>query len=157
MMQTKICPNCGAEYFAHVTECADCGGELKTPGEIKQAEAEKERFLKSADGEAVAIREGGKDWLKELRNVLLDSGISSYISLSPGCAPGSCNSTCLLLVTRESAGLADSIIRGHYKKTHPEMNAHEEFADLERCPACGHHAGADAAECPDCGLVLQST
>src|SRR4051794_7658676 len=27
-MATKVCPNCGAEYIARATRCADCDGEL---------------------------------------------------------------------------------------------------------------------------------
>ena len=32
--KTKLCPECGSEYYAHISACADCGVPLQMPEEI---------------------------------------------------------------------------------------------------------------------------
>lgn len=152
-METMVCPDCGDEYFSHVTECAECGVGLVSAEEIKVAETEKEDFLEDAGGEVVALREGDGKWIKELHRVLKKDGIKSFVSLSPDCKPGACKQICLIFVARDKAELAEESIQKHAKSINPDLGEMEKV-DEDVCPACGHHTGKDALECSDCGLSL---
>jgi uncharacterized OB-fold protein len=151
-MQIKLCPECGAEYFASITECADCEVVLMTLEQIKHAGLV-ETSLSDASASEVIIREGEKEWIQELHHVLLDSGISCRISL-PDCTAEACGTTHHLLASEEDAAAATVRIENYYREIHPEISASETLAAEGKCPACGHHAGHDAKECPDCGLIL---
>jgi len=152
-MQTKLCPQCGAEYFSHIEECADCHIPLKDLREIEKEEEANQRFYDDAGGEVIPVREGSGPWLKELRNVLLDKGIESCISLSPGCKPGSCGSTSLLFISKKDLEYSEKYLNEHYLSTHPESNNTSHISE-DTCPACGSHSPEGVKECPDCGLVL---
>lgn len=152
-MQTKTCPKCSAEYFAHVDICADCHVELITQMELRGHETEKKGGVVGPNDEPVAIRQGEESWMKELRKALLDIGISSYLNLSPDCSAGNCNSISSLFVARRDAERADRHLHEYLLKSHPEFAEGGEV-DSDTCPACGHHTGKDTQECPDCGLVL---
>ncbi|MDH3972977.1 MAG: hypothetical protein OEV42_01740 [Deltaproteobacteria bacterium] len=152
-MQTRLCPQCGAEYFSHVDSCADCHVPLKDFLEIEKENEEKERFYQESGGEIVPVKEGNGPWLKELRRVLLDKGIESCISLAPGCKPGNCSSTSLLFIAKNDLESAEKCLNEYYLSTHPESNDVNPVEE-ENCPACGYHAPEGVKECPDCGLVL---
>ena len=152
-MQTKLCPQCGAEYYDHVNECIDCHVELKSSEEIEKEKREAQQFLDDSEGAAFVIREGETCMLKEMRTLLLKNGIPNILSLSPGCKPGGCSTTSLLFVSERDGEKAEKILHEHYLRTHPEAAA-ELLGPEDACPACGFQAGAAAEECPDCGLVL---
>ncbi len=152
-MQVKVCPSCGAEYFAHFEECADCHVKLKLPEEINER-GDEDDFADNPDRDAVPIREGSGPWLKEVHRALQAEGINSTISLTPGCSPGSCSSTCLLFVAKEDVEAADACIKAYYVEAHPEMADDLAIEGEDHCPACGHATPQGAKECPDCGLVL---
>lgn len=152
-MQTKLCPQCGAEYFFHIEVCADCSVPLQDFHEIEKEEKEKARFFEEAGGEIVPVREGSVSWLKEMRRVLLDNGIKSYISLSPGCKPGNCQSTSLLFIAKKDLVNSEKHLQEYYLATHPE-SAVPDNENEDSCPACGHDAPQGVKECPDCGLTL---
>ena len=152
-MDIRVCPSCGAEYFAHVADCADCGTALMLPEELDRLDAERDGFMRESGGKIVAIKEGETSLVKELSHVLKGSGIKSFVNLAPGCSSGSCCTSSVLLVAESDAEMAAQCLHSHHLKTNPEAADLQEYSD-DSCPACGHAAGPDEAECPDCGLAL---
>ncbi len=107
-----------------------------------------------AHDEWVAIKEETQEWIKELADMLSENGIPSRLTLAPGCSAGTCGCKFRLLVTKEDVQTALDRIDKYYMTVHPELRESQEWADQDRCPACGHHVGKDAKECSDCGLLL---
>ncbi len=107
-----------------------------------------------AHDEWVAIKEETQEWIKELADMLSEKGIPSGITLVPGCSAGTCGCKFHLMVAKENVQEALANIDEYYMITHPELRESREWADQDRCPACGHHVGKDAKECSDCGLLL---
>ncbi len=110
--------------------------------------------LEEGKVEWVAVKEGDQDWIKELADMLTGNGIVSGITIAPGCSAGTCGCRFILLVAEKDVEAASDHIDEHYVTMHPEHRESEEWADQDRCPACGHDVGKDAKECPDCGLLL---
>ncbi len=104
--------------------------------------------------EWVAIKEDTQDWIKELADMLSENGIPSRLMLAPGCSAGTCGCKFRLLVAKDDIQVALDRIDEYYMTVHPELRESQEWADQDRCPACGHHVGKDAKECSDCGLLL---
>ena len=104
--------------------------------------------------EWVAVKEGDQDWIKELADMLTENDIPSSITLVPGCSAGTCGCKFILLVAKKNVQAAHDSIEEYYMTVHPELRESKEWADQDRCPACGHHVGKDAKECSDCGLLL---
>ncbi len=154
MSQVKYCPECSSEYYAHILECADCGVPLITPEEFEAARQRRKRFEGEGDQEAVAIKQDEKNWIKELHRVLTDKGYSCRMTVTPGCTPGKCGESFLLIVPKEEAESAIKCIDEYHQELHPELKESEELAAQGKCPACGFDAGFDAMECSDCGLPL---
>lgn len=154
MMQTKICPDCGAEYFAHIENCADCGTALLLPEERAKAQEEKKRCMDTTSENSVIVREGSLNWMDELSEVLINSGIPCVVKANDGCGKGCCGDTHHLMVSSEYAEKAIERIAVYYMELHPELKDSNEMINQGKCPACGYAAGADAVECPDCGLTL---
>lgn len=150
----KICPDCRAEYFPHILKCADCGTSLLSPEELKRAEEDKRRLQEKSLEDMVVVRQGDLQWMDELCNVLLDSGISSTVHVDPGCSKGCCGDTCRLVVSSQDAERAQERIEEYFREMHPELRESHELARQGNCPACGTPVAADAVECPDCGLIL---
>ena len=107
-----------------------------------------------AYSEWAAVKEGDQDWIKELADMLTENGIASGMTLAPGCSAGTCGCRFILLVAEKDVQEALANIDEYYMAVHPELRESKEWADQDRCPACGHHVGKDAKECPDCGLLL---
>jgi len=147
IMDVKVCPGCGAEYFAHITDCADCKVPLKSPEEMNRHET-------ATGGDFLPVREGGVPWLKELREELKKNGLVSHIDLKPDCSPASCNVSGVLLVCENDIERAKELLEEYFLQSHPEMANHLDVDHESQCPACGHHAGPDDRECADCGLAL---
>jgi len=104
--------------------------------------------------EWVAIKEETQEWIKELADMLSENGIPSRLKLAPGCSAGTCGCKFHLLVAKVDVQAALDRIDEYYMEVHPELRESQEWAEQDRCPACGHHVGKDAKECSDCGLLL---
>lgn len=154
MHRIKMCPDCGTEYFAHIRNCSDCGAVLLSPEQYKRAREEKRRLRKEALENAVVIREGDPEWMDELYNVLIDSGIPCAVHADAGCNKGCCGNTCRLTVSLRDVERAQERIEGYFMEMHPEIREANELVTKGKCPACGSPVGTDAVECPDCGLTL---
>ena len=104
--------------------------------------------------EWVAVKEGDQDWMKELADMLTENGIPTGMTLAPGCSAGTCGCRFIVLVAEKDVQTAHDYIEEYYMTVHPELRESQEWADQDKCPACGHDVGKDARECPDCGLLL---
>ncbi len=153
MNRNKICPDCGAEYLAHVEKCADCGAALLLPEELEKAREEKKRLMEEAVENEAVVREGDLNWMSELYAVLIDAGIPCTVRADTGCKKG-CGAKHRLVVSPEDYERAQERIEGYFMEMHPEIRASLELTGQGRCPACGSPVGAGDRECPDCGLPL---
>jgi hypothetical protein len=151
MDQNRICPACGAEYYPHVTKCADCGVVLVSPEEHKNAVAETKRTKEKAAGDAVKVMEGDLEWMSELRAVLLDSGIPCTLH---SCGKGCCGSTCQLKVAPGDLEMARETLEEYLMVLEPDLRIAKAMFGQGKCPACGSSISPDARECADCGLPL---
>ena len=154
MNLNKICPNCEADYLPHVEKCADCGAVLLLPEEYKKAQEERKRIEEMTLANMVVVREGDMDWLRELREVLIDAGIPCAVHSDAGCKKGCCGTTCRLVVSSDDLERARERIEEYYMEVSPELRASNELLKEGKCPACGSSVGTGERECPDCGLPL---
>lgn len=152
-MDVRICPKCRAEYYSHITKCADCGTPLKSLDEIKAGGIEA-RVEGSVDG-WVEIRHDAKGWIDELSELLIEGGVPARVELAEGCRAGSCGAQYRLLVPGIAADDAMQMIEDYFVEMHPEAGQADEWATEGKCPACGHLVDAAMKECPDCGLALK--
>lgn len=150
----KLCPECGSEYYAHISACADCGVPLKIPEEIEKKRDMKPDVATHLPDEWVAIREEGKEGIRELSGLLSRNGIPSQIALAPGCSTGKCGCRYLLIVAKSEATAAHNCIEEFHTQKYPEIKTSQEWELQGRCPACGYCVSPDTKECPDCGLLL---
>lgn len=134
-------------------ECADCEETLVSPDEFERKRKPVSGNLDPAAG-TVAVREGEKNWIEELADVLRASGTACRMALAPGCSPGGCGTSYRLLVMEEDAASALAVIEEYYRDMYPELAEAQAGMAEGACPACGHQAGADATSCSECGLVL---
>jgi len=146
----KVCPRCGAEYFAHVASCNACGVALVSPGDLPKT------LLPADDDEEelVCVEEGNLDMLADSLAAIRKAGVPGSI-LKAGKA-GSCSggSGYGLFVGRSLAGFAVKIIAENTERLYPGMRESEERMEAGLCPACGADVSNGPAECPDCGLNL---
>ncbi|MCK5236855.1 MAG: hypothetical protein KAR06_07710 [Deltaproteobacteria bacterium] len=151
----KNCPECGAEFYAHVVSCNTCNIELEqkdpfAPKDQKEIAGE----LKAEDQGLVPVDHGSGDRISELSILLRENGIECAITKEDG--GKSCSSTCVLLTKPENSDRAVELIEQYWEEKHPEIKQAKLDKEGGKCPACGFIAG-DAAECPDCGLFLGDT
>lgn len=154
MKQIKICPDCFTEYFPHIETCADCGAVLLLHEENKRLQEGRKRLKDEILENPVVMRDGDLNWLKELYDVLIDSGIPCVISADTACTNECRGNTCRLVVSAKDAEQASKRINDYYMEIHPEIRSSTEMADQGKCPACGNPVRPDEAECRDCGLTL---
>ncbi|MBI5587184.1 MAG: hypothetical protein HY889_02320 [Deltaproteobacteria bacterium] len=143
--ETKICPECGAEFFPHVVNCSSCEVALIRPGEKKE--------LPRAEGALVCIDEGTYERATELAMELKRAGVEcEVLNISKG---KSCSSGAVfgLFVHQSVARQVVGMIDGIMKKFYPELLEADARLEAGLCPACGAAANG-APECPDCGLNL---
>jgi hypothetical protein len=138
----------------HIGKCADCGAVLLLHEEHRRAQEEKKRLAAQAIENSAVVREGDLKWLKELCNVLIDSGIPCTITSEAGCNKGHCRDKFWLIVSKEDLERAQERVAEYFREIHPELRASHELAKQGKCPACGSPVPADATECSDCGLPL---
>jgi hypothetical protein len=153
MSLNKICPECGAEYLQHIEKCADCGSALLLPEEYEKAQEERKRTAGKAVEDRAVVTEGDLDWLRELRVVLIDSGIPCTIH-SEDCGAGCCGGTCRLVVSPDDLQRAKERVEEYFMEVDPELRTSNEMIREGKCPACGSPVADGARECPDCGLLL---
>ena len=67
---TKQCPECGAEYYAHIEECGTCDVKLLSADDIAEG-----RIDTNSVSALVCIMDGPIDRLKEIANGLDTAGI----------------------------------------------------------------------------------
>lgn len=154
MSQDKLCPECNAEYLPHIVNCPSCDVPLKMHEELEEIRERQREFAEEDIKNAVAIKEGEKKWIIELRDVLIDKGHPCSIKIAQSCTPGQCGESFFLIVPKETAESATNCIGDYIHEVHPEIKESEELAAQGKCPACGSNTGADAKECSDCGLLL---
>ncbi len=154
MRNIKICPDCSAEYFAHIDKCAHCDTALMMPEEVTIVQEERKQCMKKDLEGRVIVKEGDKKWIDELYDVLIDANVPCNISADAGCNKGCSADTRSLMVSKQDVEKAVGFIEEHYARTHPEIQASNEMASQGKCPACGSTVGSDAVECTDCGLTL---
>ncbi len=142
---TRVCPECGAEYFAHIVSCATCEVQLVRHGEKKE--------LPKPEGELVCVDEGTYERATELARELKKTGIEcEVLNMSKGKSCSSSGGFGLfvpLSIARHTVGKIEELMR----RLHPELAEADSRQEAGLCPACGAPAKG-AAECPDCGLNL---
>ncbi|MBI5236757.1 MAG: hypothetical protein HY886_11005 [Deltaproteobacteria bacterium] len=150
-MDTKTCPECGAEYFSHVTTCKRCDTLLvsDTAAATPQASAPPD----DSDAEdLVCIEECRLDRAQELVNALEKIGFKSK-TLKMG-STKTCGAYGVFVAGELIADEAIRKLDEHWRKLYPELKGATERANEGQCPACGADASASPDECPDCGLKL---
>lgn len=148
----KICPECGAEYYAHVDMCRGCDVALVFPGQAPQ-----KRAADAGDSPLVCIEESSPERLGELIGALMAVGIEGKVlkmTAKGGCGGGGTG----LFVPEALAKEAVTAIDEYWLNKHPELKEMEDMLNSGQCPACGADIKVTTSgfvqECPDCGLNL---
>lgn len=151
--QVKICPQCGAEYFAHVKECRSCEVPLLTP-----EEAARQKEVPKAEGAFVCVEEGDYDIITRLASALEASGIDNHIlrMKKDNSCSGGCGGDFGIFVKQSLVRTAIDKLQFIWDKMNPEVREAEQKIEAGMCPACGSDMKG-AAVCPDCGLNLGGT
>ncbi len=159
----KICPNCDAEYFAHIETCKECNVTLVRPDETLEITAQPYSGTTAGADDCASETGAHKEGLAyvetgplgrvtEFSKILEKSGIKSeIIALSQG---SSCSSDFALLVEEQYEDGAKSILKEYWLTMHPEIRDSEEKERQGLCPACGADVKHNPMECHDCGLTL---
>ncbi len=144
----KFCPECEAEFFAHIAECNKCEVPLITPEEFKKGP------VKKAEGELVMIMQGAVDRMKEIAYGLKAKDIKSKVlnvgGVGKSCGGGDYGVFVHKSVANDALHAADKI----YHKLHPEIEELNECYRRGECPACGADVSNAPGVCNDCGLNL---
>lgn len=174
----KVCPECEAEFFAHIEKCNKCMIGLITAEEFETRKAKELRAEDESgfgleggdggggsssspgsdgveiDGEYTSVDRGAIGRITELAGALTASGIACDVVADEDAA-SSCGKkeVFFLLVRNEDKDQAIKNIDNYWHTLHPEVREASELMEQGICPACSYNAG-DALECPDCGLVL---
>ena len=150
----KICPECNAEFFAHIALCNGCGVELVRPGEELPQSVKSIPTISGSERDLVCVDQGDTVRLGELSRMLDGLEIPSEIVKPEGAGQGCGSGTLMLIVSAPLAEAAKQAIDEYWLKVHPELkDAHEREAS-DQCPACGAQVSATEAACSDCGLNL---
>jgi len=178
---TKICPRCNAEYYAHIEMCADCeiplvdpmtgerGDTIIVDGKELTPPPSSIAGIDPLTAPAGVTTVGGVEGLnddEEFEVKYVDSGPTSRLkeltnvlkaagidsAIIPP-PPNMCSSNKVLVVRAEEIDTAMKVVQQHWKTVHPELAAAMSDAEEGLCPACGAMVG-DAKECFDCGLTL---
>ncbi|MBI5644005.1 MAG: hypothetical protein HY954_11095 [Deltaproteobacteria bacterium] len=147
MDDIKVCPECNAEYYAHVRMCRSCDVDLVTPEERQRLKA-----VPKAEGALVCIEEGDYDKITHLASALEREGLETHVlkAQKGGCGGGDFGLFVAQSIARMAAGKIDEI----WNKMHPELKEAEARLEAGLCPACGAKMPDRFGECPDCGLNL---
>ena len=162
-MDTKFCPQCGAEYYAHVERCAACEIPLQTApfGMVPDTSTLPQTPKEFAPSESLSVvRQAGLDWCRDLADFLVDNGVSARVTSPPGesCSTGGCGSTYVVVVRSVDLDRARELDQRHLELQVPGAEGLRQTASsTSECPACGTAVGARDEECPDCGLFIGIT
>lgn len=146
----KICPECGAEYFPHISECGGCAVKLIYP---EEKDAWK-KDLPKGEGTLVCIEEGTIERVTEFARALRAEGISSEVLKAVAGKSCSTGGDYGLFVEQNVARHAAQAIDEYIDRLYPELRQAEERMESGLCPACGSPVKQTDQECPDCGLYL---
>src|SRR3972149_9411862 len=83
--ETKVCPDCGAEYFAHVRECSRCMVDLIPSSEMRGGAPAKKKH--PSDG-LVCIEDGTYERANELAWQLREKGFDATVLRAPAASCG---------------------------------------------------------------------
>ncbi|HBG46708.1 MAG TPA: hypothetical protein DDW94_06915 [Deltaproteobacteria bacterium] len=146
--ETKVCPECGAEFFAHVNVCNRCDTELVSPEEMRGPSP---RPATPGNEGLVCLEEGTYDRANELAWALRSDGFEVTVLRAPA---SSCKGGFGVFVDREVAVDAAARVDELWKRSNPEIADAEERLKKGLCPACGAALMGSSEECPDCGLFV---
>lgn len=148
--QTKVCPDCGAEYFAYVKECNRCSVELVAPEALTGGAAAPRKKQHPSEG-LVCIDEGSYEQANDLAWQLREKGLDVTVLRSPA---GSCGGGFGVFVeqsiAKEAARQRDELL----KKLNTGLDEAEAKLRKGICPACNALLMGSSEECPDCGLFV---
>jgi len=150
---TKICPECGAEFYAHISECNGCDVPLVHPDASPVMTGAPQIPGSDEALRLVTIEQGDLTKIAELHNALAACDVPSEI-INATAAAGSCNGGFLLQVPEYLKKTATTTINDHWHTLHPELKDAVEREESGQCPACGFALSSTAETCPDCGLNL---
>ncbi len=152
----RICPECGAEYFPHVTACRSCEAALVSPAELeKMKESPAPMGPLDPDDGLACLEEGTLERITEIHASLTRHGIDSRVLKMPSPDKGcSDNGGYGVFIPRSFARMAVEAVRQEMLKLYPEVRQSEERLEAGLCPACGAELQGSPRECPDCGLSL---
>lgn len=156
------CPQCGDEYRAEITTCAECKIALVPGALMAQAAAGPVYRPIETHEELVAVRHGPLLLIRQLEEYLRSAGLASLVT--PG-EDGRCATGCrgpeveLKVRATEVEQVLAALDEEHRRST--GLGLHDEslngaLYEMEvgqaACPACGCLFSADTVLCPDCGL-----
>ena len=159
----KICPECGAEYFAHVEECKECGVRLLHPEEKAELDKKASEPVREVGvggaGSDVCIEQGPHSRIRELADALDEKGIGYEIVKAedaPGGRGGACSTRHVfsLIVPEDLSEQASEAIEEYFHRLHPEVKEAKEMLDKGLCPCCGYNVEGMSV-CGECGLALE--
>jgi len=148
--QTKVCPDCGAEYFAYVKECNRCSVALVSPEEMMGGAPMPPKKKHPAEG-LICVEEGSYERANELAWQLREKGFEVTVLRAPaGSCGGGFGVYAEQAIARDVARYRDELLRN--------LNAGLDEAEAKLrqgiCPACGAALMGSSEECPDCGLFV---
>lgn len=144
---TKMCPDCGAEYFAYVKECSRCMVELVASSEITGGAPRKKH---PSEG-LVCIEDGSYERANELAWQLREKGFDATVLRAPYASCGGGFGVFVEQdIARDAARYRDELI----KQATAGLDEAEAKLKAGLCPACGAALMGSSEECPDCGLFV---
>ena len=150
--QTRVCPDCGAEYFAHVRECNRCMVDLVPASEMRGG-APSTAKKHPSDG-LVCIEDGTYERANELAWQLREKGFDATVLRAPAASCGGGFGVFVeQSIARDAALYRDALL----KKANSGLEEAEEKLRQGICPACGAALMGSSEECPDCGLFVGAT
>lgn len=156
------CPECGGEYRAEISACAECKAAL-VPG-ARMAELLKRPVYRAIEPheELITVRRGPLLMIRQLEEFLRAAGLASLVT--PG-EDGRCAAGCrgpeveLKVRATEVEQVLAALDEEHRRSTGLDLHGDslngarfDVEAGQAACPACGCLFSTDTILCPDCGL-----
>ncbi|NLZ17727.1 MAG: hypothetical protein GX087_08365 [Desulfobulbaceae bacterium] len=160
-LDCMYCPQCGDEYRAEITTCAECKVALVSGALMAESTMPPVYREIEPHEELLAVRRGPILLIRQLQAYLRSVGLASLIGPGEdGCKSG-CRGPEVELKVRasEAEEVYAALAQEHRQSTglwEPEHALAGARFDVEvgqaACPACGCLFSADTVLCPDCGL-----
>jgi hypothetical protein len=155
----KVCPSCGGEFQAWVSQCPDCGAPLQL-GAPDGAPPSRPADDFPPAHELTCIERGQPQALHGIAERLQAEGISSRIDVHPPGGPirlgarrgAGVAASFGLYVREEDAAHAKAVREQHMRESVPDAPGAALGAELSACPACGERLADGASACAACGL-----